>query len=101
MSWSQESESVLATLLAMVPETVRALADATAREESEAVASERGAAEVAPGDVVRGWIRTTPPGQRNALVALIEDLDLDPMAFADDLQSENGWGDEEGLDSER
>ena len=59
-----------------------------------AVASEHGAASVAVDDVVRGWIRTTPPEQRNGLVAVIESLGLEPELYADELESGEGWEEE-------
>jgi hypothetical protein len=53
-------------------------------------------------DVVRGWIRTTPPEQRNGLVAVIENLGLEPETYAEELESAEGWdeGLEESPDSE-
>ena len=65
-------------------------------QETELVASDRAADEVAVEDVVRGWIRTTPPEQRNGLVAVIDELGVDVELFADDLQSDEGWSDPEG-----
>lgn len=91
MAWDPGAEAVLSTLALMVPETLRALAGAAARDESEAVASERGSATVGADDVIRGWIRTTPPEQRNGLVAIIDDLGFDVELFAEDLQSEGDW----------
>jgi len=91
MTWTAEAERTLEAFCAMVPDTIRELAESAARDESEQLASERGGAEVGPDDVVRGWIRTTPPEQRNGLVAVIDDLGFDPELFADDLQSEAGW----------
>jgi hypothetical protein len=76
----------------MVPDTIRELAKAAAHDEAESVASERGVASVTVNDVLRGWIRTTPPEQRNSLVAVIEDLGLDPELYADELESDEGWG---------
>ena len=61
MQWDETAEGVLATLCRMVPETIRELAQAAAHDESEVVASERGGASVTVDDVIRGWIRTTPP----------------------------------------
>ena len=95
MSWDDAAERTLALLCGMVPETLRELAEATARDESEQVAADRGADMVTDDDVVRGWIRTTPPEQRNSLVALIEDLGFEPERFADALESVDGWGEEE------
>ncbi|MBI3522881.1 MAG: DUF2621 family protein [Chloroflexi bacterium] len=92
MNWSGEAEQTLDAFCAMVPEVMRDLARASAHDEGEQLASERGAEEVESDDVVRGWIRTTPPEQRNSLVAVIEDLGFDPEPFADDLQSDEGWG---------
>ena len=63
------------------------LAEAAAREESEVVASERGAGEIGDVDVIHGWIRVTPPEQRNSLVAVIESLGYDPAEFADELEA--------------
>ncbi|HEY8657338.1 MAG TPA: hypothetical protein VIN34_11455 [Candidatus Limnocylindria bacterium] len=96
MAWDPNAEAALATLARMVPETLRTLAAAAARDESEAVASDRDAATVAPDDVIRGWIRTTPPEQRNGLVAIIDDLGFDVELFAEDLQSDGDWPEDEG-----
>ncbi|HEV8470883.1 MAG TPA: DUF2621 family protein [Candidatus Limnocylindria bacterium] len=94
MQWDDTAEGVLASFCRMVPETIRELAKAAAFDESEAVASERGAASVTVDDVVRGWIRTTPPEQRNGLVAVIESLDLEPERYVDELESGEGWEEE-------
>ncbi|HEV8535340.1 MAG TPA: hypothetical protein VGR87_06405 [Candidatus Limnocylindria bacterium] len=91
MIWEDAAEGVLATLCRMVPETIRELAQAAARDQAEAVASDRGAPSVGVDDVVRGWIRTTPPEQRNGLVAVIESLGFEPELFADELESGEGW----------
>ena len=95
MRWDGHAEGTLRTLANMVPETVRELATSAARDESELVASDRAADEVAVEDVVRGWIRTTPPEQRNGLVAVIDELGFDVELFADDLQSDEGWSEED------
>lgn len=94
MDWSEAADNLLATLARMVPETVRELAAASAREEAEAIAQDRGAEEIAADDVMRAWIRTTPPEQRNGLVAVIEELGLEPERYADDLENVEGWDDE-------
>ena len=65
MPWDPEAERVLLALVDMVPETLRELARATGRDESELAAQDRGAPAVDPVDVIRGWIRTTPPEQRD------------------------------------
>jgi hypothetical protein len=91
MPWQPEAERVMRALLDMVPATMRPLAEATARDESELAAQDRGASEVGTDDAVRGWIRTTPPEQRNGLVAVIDELGLDPELYADDLGSLEGW----------
>jgi len=96
MRWDGQAERTLRTLADMVPATLRELATAAARDESEFVASDRAADEVAVEDVVRGWIRTTPPEQRNGLVAVIDELGVDVELFADDLQSDDGWSETEG-----
>lgn len=95
MEWSDAAEGLLATLAKMVPETVRELATVSARDESEGIAQERGATEVEGDDVMRGWIRTTPPEQRNGLIAVIEDLGLEPERYADDLENAEGWDEDE------
>ena len=92
MEWDESAEGVLATLCRMVPDTIRELAQAAAHDEAELVASERGAASVSVDDVVRGWIHTTPLEQRNGLVAVIEDLGLEPERYAEELESDEGWG---------
>ena len=95
MRWDGRAERTLRSLADMVPATLRELASSAARDESELVASDRGALEVMVEDVVRGWIRTTPPEQRNGLVAVIDELGFDVELFADDLQSDEGWADED------
>ena len=95
MNWDGNAERTLRSLADMVPATLRDLATAAARDESELVASDRESDEVMTEDVVRGWIRTTPPEQRNGLVAVIDTLGFDAELFADDLQSGEGWSDED------
>jgi len=101
MRWDGNAERTLRSLADMVPTTLRELASAAARDESELVASDRDSDEVMTEDVVRGWIRTTPPEQRNGLVAVIDSLGFEVELFADDLQSAEGWDDDgdEGRDS--
>ena len=94
MDWDADAERVLAALTGMVPDTLRPLAAASGREESEIVATDRGASSVTPDDVVRGWIRTTPPEQRNGLVEVIDDLGFDPELFADELEDLGDWEEE-------
>jgi hypothetical protein len=91
MNWSDAADSMLQALVGMVPETLRELAGAAARDESEAVAEQRGANEVEVDDVVRGWIRTTPPEQRNGLIAVIESLGIEPERYSEELESAEGW----------
>ncbi len=88
MNWEPEAERALEQLCAMVPETYRELARASARGESEVAAGEREASLVGPEDVVVGWIRMTPADQRDGLVPIIESLGHDPVEYADELQSE-------------
>ncbi len=95
MNWEESAEGLLVAFCDMVPETLRELARAAARDESEAIAAERGAASVEADDVVRGWIRTTPPEQRDGLVAVIEELGLEPERYADELESAENWPEEE------
>ena len=94
MNWNEAADSVLLALVRMVPETLRELAGASARDESEAIAEQRGGDEVQVDDVVRGWIRTTPPEQRNGLIAVIESLGLEPERYAEELESAEGWDEE-------
>lgn len=93
MNWDDGADELLAALLRMVPDTYRALAEGAARMEAEGYASERGAASVGTDDVVRGWIETTPADQRNGLVAVLEELGVDPEQYAEELSAEP---DEEG-----
>jgi len=95
MRWDNQAERTLRALADMVPATLRELATAAARDESELVASDRAGDEVIVEDVVRGWIRTTPPEQRNGLVAVIDELGFDVELFADELQSDEGWSDDD------
>jgi hypothetical protein len=94
MRWDDQAERTLRSFADMVPSTLRELATAAARDESELVASDRAGDEVLVEDVVRAWIRTTPPEQRNGLVAVIDGLGFDVELFAEDLQSDEGWSDE-------
>ena len=94
MEWDESAEGVLETLCRMVPDTIRELAKAAAHDEAEAVAGEGGAESVTVNDVIRGWIRTTPPEQRNGLVAVIESLGLEPEIYENELQSDEGWEEE-------
>ncbi|MGH2492652.1 MAG: DUF2621 family protein [Candidatus Limnocylindria bacterium] len=94
MNWTDSADSMLLALVRMVPETLRELAGASARDESEALAEQRGASEVEVDDVVRGWIKTTPPEQRNGLIAVIESLGLEPERYAEELESAEGWEEE-------
>ena len=94
MNWSAAADSVLLALVRMVPETLRELAAASARDESESIAEKRGGDEVQVDDVVRGWIATTPPEQRNGLIAVIESLGLEPERYAEELESAEGWDEE-------
>ncbi len=94
MNWSEAAESVLLALVRMVPETLRELAAGSARDESAAVAEQRSGDEVQVDDVIRGWIRTTPPEQRNGLIAVIESLGLEPERYAEELESPEGWDEE-------
>lgn len=101
MEWEPVAENILAQLCLMVPETLRDLAGASAHDESEIVASARGAAVVAAEDVVRGWIAVTPPEQRNGLVAVIEGLGFAPEDFAEELESAEGWSEDESATEEQ
>lgn len=94
MDWDAEADRILSAFTSMVPETLRPLAAASGREESEIVATDRGASSVTPDDVIRGWIRTTPPEQRNGLVEVIDDLGFDPELFADELEALGDWEEE-------
>lgn len=94
MPWDPGAERILRALVDMVPDTLKGLARATARDESELAAQERGSATVETSDVIRGWIRTTPPEQRDGLVAVIDSLGLEPEDYADDLEVVEGWEDE-------
>ena len=89
--WDPSAERTLISLVDMVPETLRELARSTARDESELAAQDRGAEAVSDEDVLRGWIRTTPPEQRDGLVEVIDSLGFDPELFAADLESGEGW----------
>ena len=95
MEWSEGAENLLTALSKMVPESLRMLAQMSAKDEAEAIASERGAPDVDVDDAMRGWIRVTPPDQRNGLIAVIESLGLEPERYADDLENAEGWDDED------
>jgi hypothetical protein len=94
MQWSEGAENLLTALARMVPEALRELARLSARDEAEAVASDRSAEEVDVDDAMRGWIRVTPPEQRNGLIAVIESLGLEPERYAEELEDAEGWDDE-------
>lgn len=104
MEWSEGAENLMTALGKMVPETLRMLAQMSAKDEAESIASERGADEVDVDDAMRGWIRVTPPDQRNGLIAVIESLGLEPERYVDDLEDAEGWDedddDEDGEDDE-
>ena len=95
MEWSDGAENIITALGKMVPETIRQLAQLSAKDEAESIASERGASEVDVDDAMRGWIRMTPPDQRNGLIAVIDSLGLEPERYADDLENAEGWDDED------
>lgn len=95
MEWSDGAESVLTALAKMVPESLRLLARLSAKDEAEAIASDRNADEVDVDDAMRGWIRVTPPEQRNGLIAVIESLGLEPERYVEDLEDPEGWDDED------
>jgi len=100
MEWSEGAENLLTALARMVPESLRQLAQLSARDEAEAVASDRSADEVDVDDAMRGWIRMTPPEQRNGLIAVIESLGLEPERYVEDLESAEGWDDEDDEDED-
>ena len=100
MEWSEGAENLLTALSKMVPESLRMLAQMSAKDEAEAIASERGAPDVDVDDAMRGWIRVTPPDQRNGLIAVIESLGLEPERYADDLENAEGWDDEDEGDDD-
>ena len=94
MNWTVEAQNLIDALGRMVPEALRQLAMLSAREEAEGIASESGADEVGVDEAMRGWIRTTPPEQRNGLVAVIESLGLEPERYAEELENAEGWDEE-------
>jgi hypothetical protein len=101
VNWSDGADNLLTALAKMVPESLRNLARLSARDEAEAIASERSATEVDVDDAMRGWIGITPPEQRNGLIAVIESLGLEPERYADDLENAEGWdaeGGDEGME---
>ena len=100
MEWSEGAENLLTALARMVPEALRELARLSARDEAEAVAADRSADEVDVDDTMRGWIRMTPPDQRNGLIAVIDSLGLEPERYAEDLENAEGWDDEEDADED-
>ena len=100
MEWSDGAENLLTALAKMVPEALRQLARLSARDEAEAIATERSADEVDVDDAMRGWISMTPPDQRNGLIAVIESLGLEPERYAEDLQNAEGWDDEQDEDED-
>jgi Protein of unknown function (DUF2621) len=100
VEWSDAADNLLTTLARMVPETLRELAGAAARDEAQTIAQDRAGAEVEVDDVMRGWIRTTPPEQRNGLIVVIESLGLDPERYAEDLEDAEGWEDDEDDEEE-
>jgi hypothetical protein len=100
MDWSDGAENLLTALSKMVPESLRMLARMSAKDEAESIASERGGSDVDVDDAMRGWIRVTPPDQRNGLIAVIESLGLEPERYADDLENAEGWDDEDDDEEE-
>jgi hypothetical protein len=95
MNWTEGADDLIAALARMVPETLRELATMSARGEAEGIVTEAGGDEVDVDEAMRGWIRTTPPEQRNGLIAVIESLGLEPERYAEDLENAEGWDDEE------
>jgi len=100
VEWSEGAENLLTALAKMVPEALRQLARISARDEAEAIATERNADAVDVDDAMRGWISMTPPDQRNGLIAVIESLGLEPERYAEDLQNAEGWDDEQDEDED-
>ena len=100
MEWSEGAENLLTALAKMVPEALRQLARLSARDEAEAIATERSADEVDVDDAMRGWIRMTPPEQRNSLIAVIESLGLEPERYAEDLEDAEGWQEDDDDEDE-
>jgi len=100
MNWTEEAEGLIEQLARMVPETLRELARMSARDEAESIVSEAGGDEVRVNDAMRGWIRITPPEQRNGLIAVIESLGLEPETYAEELENAEGWDDEVSEDDE-
>ncbi len=94
MNWTVQAQGLIEALGRMVPEALRQLAMLSAREEAEGIVSEAGGDEVTVDDAMRGWIRTTPPDQRNSLIAVIESLGLEPETYADELENAEGWDEE-------
>ena len=92
MEWTEEAESLIEQLARMVPETLRQLASLSARDEAESIVREAGGSEVDVDETMRGWIRITPPEQRNSLIAVIESLGLEPERYVEDLENAEGWG---------
>ena len=100
MEWSEGAENLLTALAKRVPVALRQLARLSARDEAEAIATERSADEVDVDDAMRGWINMTPPEQRNGLIAVIESLGLEPERYAEDLENAEGWDDEQDTDED-
>jgi len=100
MNWTEQADGLIEQLARMVPETLRQLASMSARAEAESIVSEAGGDEVGVDDAMRGWIRMTPPEQRNGLIVVIESLGLEPERYAEDLENAEGWDDEESEEDE-
>ncbi len=100
MNWTELADGLIEQLARMVPETLRQLASMSARAEAESIVSEAGGDEVGVDDAMRGWIRMTPPEQRNGLIVVIESLGLEPERYAEDLENAEGWDDEESEEDE-
>ncbi len=94
MNWTAEAQNIIEALGRMVPEALRQLAMLSAREEAEGIVSSEGGDTVDVDDAMRGWIRTTPPEQRNGLVAVIDSLGLEPETYAEELENAEGWDEE-------
>jgi len=94
MEWTEGAESLIEQLARMVPETLRQLASLSARDEAESIVREAGGSEVDVDETMRGWIRITPPEQRNSLIAVIESLGLEPERYVEDLEDAEGWDEE-------
>jgi hypothetical protein len=83
MDWEAAAEEQLSQSLKEVPIMFRAMAKNAIRSGAENTARQRGATAIAPEDVIRGHIVTTPGSQKSGLRKTMEKLSIDTGPYED------------------